>query len=347
MFLGSGDQATYNSYYSTSSFDTTHSEVEINDESQSIARLQLEKLMTLLGGFFDQPRRVLDFGCGEARLLLEMARRFPDSTFIGFEPGIQVQDEKSAYRGIRGLSNLSLTGDRDCLSDGSFDLVISSHVVEHILDFGELDFLSGCTADGSLLYIEVPDALSYEKYDRREFLYYFDRLHVNHFTAQSLCRLFGERGFGFADQVEYAFPYRDGGSYPAIGVLFERGKTSLDVSSPSLMEASRRYLDKEKARAAGTRKTLSQFEEIMIWGAGDNFYRSLGNEGPISAIGKFILLDRNPQSLQIGDAVVDTVDPEAALRRYPWPVVVMVSQGKQAIAEQIARIDPHRQVFFL
>ncbi|HEY4031013.1 MAG TPA: class I SAM-dependent methyltransferase [Caulobacteraceae bacterium] len=347
VFLGSGDQSEYNRYYSTLSSDTTHSEVAGGESSRSIASLQLEKILELLGGFFERPRRVLDFGCGEARLLLEMASRFPHCTFVGFEPGLDVQDQKSAYKNVNAFGNIHITRDKNEISQGDFDLVISSHVVEHILDFGELDFLRDCVVDEGFLYVEVPDSLSYEDFERREFLYYFDRLHVNHFTLESLNKLFEKLDFGFLNHVAYAFPYRDGGSYPAIGALFQRGRLSAEVKSPDIMAATGRYIANEKVRAKVIGEDISQYERVMVWGAGDNFCRSLGNEGPLARVRDFILLDRNFRLLKVGDSVLEAQEPESAIRRFPWPVIVMVSEGKQAMAEQIARIDPDRHVLFL
>ena len=90
------------------------------------------------------------------------------------------------------------------------------------------------TKDG-LLYIEVPDSLQYANYNRKEFLYYFDRLHVNHFTPQSLVRLLTPTGFGYLQHFEYGFPYRDGQDYPALGMLLSKGEAVVEVSSPSIL----------------------------------------------------------------------------------------------------------------
>ena len=57
--------------------DSYHAELAGADLHSPIAILQKSHLMTLLQDFFDKPRKVLDFGCGEASLLVELAGAFP------------------------------------------------------------------------------------------------------------------------------------------------------------------------------------------------------------------------------------------------------------------------------
>src|ERR1700733_7543763 len=141
--------------------------------------------MTLLDGFFDRPRKVLDFGCGEASLLIELAGAFPSSMFFGFDPGPGAKSG-SQKADLLGLKNMKITDLKTSECKDSYDIVIASHVMEHVLDFRLFHHLSGLLAENALLYIEVPNSLRYECHHRREFLYYFDRLHVNHFTPEAL-----------------------------------------------------------------------------------------------------------------------------------------------------------------
>jgi len=46
-----------------------------------------------------------------------------------------------------------------------------------------------------------------------------------------LVRLLAAHGFGYVRHFEYKFPYRDGGEYPALGMLFKRIKRR-SVSRP-------------------------------------------------------------------------------------------------------------------
>jgi hypothetical protein len=305
--------------------------------------MQAARLVPLLGDFFQQPRNVLDFGCGEACLLVELASQFPSSSFVGFDPGpaARIGSQKADALGLRNLAVAELNS---IVDGGPYDLIIVSHVLEHLIEFDLLRLFEEILTENGLLYVEVPDALQYPERHRQEFLYYFDRLHVNHFTAQSMSKLAARFGFGALSQLEYAFPYRDGGEYPALGMLFGKGKPFRDVSSPSIRSAAELYIAQEKQRARAESAKFAAYDGILVWGAGDNFYRSSVNGGPLSDVPNMIVMDRRPQEIVIGQRRFVTENPEEAIRRLPWPVVVTVSEGRKSMSEQIERIDPERKV---
>jgi len=124
---------------------------------------------------------VLDFGCGEASLLIELATHFPSSVFLGFEPGPAAHTASNTAKTL-GLDNLSIATMQEAHERGPYDLIIASHVMEHLVDFDLLHRLRDSLTESGILYVEVPDSLHYEDHQRLEFRYYFDRLHVNHFT---------------------------------------------------------------------------------------------------------------------------------------------------------------------
>ena len=346
LFVGNNSQIDYDQYYANFSNDTFHQEVSLGDAHSPISKLQNDHLIAALDGFLASPKKVLDFGCGEASLLVELAANCPSSSFFGFEPGPAARTAREKIR-LFGLNNLSIvelneTGDR-----ASYDLIIASHVVEHVIDFDLLAYISGLLKDDALFYVEVPDALQYEKNERREFLYYFDRLHVNHFTPQSLVRLLAKYGFSYVKHFQYYFPYRDGGEYPALGMLFMKGDDKIDIVSASLMDVVNRYIKKEKERASVIADLLGSFDGVLIWGVGDNFFRALKHRGPLSKVRQMILLDRRSQQVLLGNQTYQTMDPETGVRSHRLPVVVTISEGRQMVGRQIADIDPERRVIFI
>ena len=346
LFITGGIQLAYDGYYAAVANDTVHQEVSSGSARSPISRLQSDHLLNEIDVFFEISRKVLDFGCGEASLLVELASNFPASTFVGFEPGPAAQTAASKAA-LLGLANLSIAGFEQSRSGGKYDLIILSHVIEHVVDMDLIDLLHGLLAEGGLLYMEVPDALKYGVMQRREFLYYFDRLHVNHFTPQSLMRLGQSYGFGYVRHFEYAFPYRDDGQYPALGMLFCKGATGAEVTSPSIRDTARLYIEQEKARALSVARSLDHYKGLLVWGTGDNFYRSLGNGGPLSGLREMILLDQRRQEITLGDQTFHTMDPQTGIRSSPWPVVVTVSESRKVIGRLISEVDPGRQVFYI
>jgi hypothetical protein len=346
LFMARGHQSDYDQYYAMVANDSCHQEVSGGIPRSPISKLQKDHLVAALAGFFATPRKVLDFGCGGASLLLELAASFPSSAFCGFDPGPAAQNGADNAKRM-GLPNLSIADLSECTKRGPYDLVIASHVIEHVLDLDLIHLLHGLVADNGLLYVEVPDSLHYETQPRLEFLYYFDRLHVNHFTPQSLARLVGGYHFGYVTHFEYAFPYRDGGEYPALGMLFRKGGATVEIVSPSILDGANRYLQQEKERARPVAAMLDTFEGVLVWGAGDNFYRSAENGGPLSNLRNIVVLDRRPHEVMIGDRKHQTLEPESGIRNHPWPVVVTVSEGRKEISSQVADIDPGRRVIYI
>jgi len=344
LFVAGGNQGSYDEFYKSLANDSYHAELASGDMHSPIARLQRDRLANLLNQFFSQPRKVLDFGCGEGWLLIELASEFPHSAFQGFDPspGARIGSQRVQTLGLKNLTISDQTP-----SDAPYDLIIASHVVEHLVDFDLLHSWNSLLAENGLLYIEVPNSLQYAAQQRLEFLYYFDRIHVNHFTPQSLVRLLAAHGFGYVGQFDYEFPYRDGMEYPALGMLFKKSGDAVDVSSPSILQVAKTYIAQEQEKARALNEKLKRFEGVLVWGAGDNFYRSSENGGPLSNLPNLIVLDKRPQGIRIGDRKWQTEIPAEGIPRYPWPVVITVSEGRKAISTQVKEIDPSRQVFFL
>jgi|ERR1035441_2591551 hypothetical protein len=115
----------------------------------------------------------------------------------------------------------------------------------------------------------------------------------------------------------------------------------------SCLDATKDYISREKERANTVAAQFDSFEGILIWGAGDNFRRSIQHGGPLSSVRNMVVLDRRPQQISMGGKTYVTVDPKHGIHRYPWPVVIAVSEGKRSICDQVIQIDPNREVFFL
>lgn len=343
-YLTGAQQSAYDAYYRTVVNDYRHHGTAPAAVSPMI--LQKSHLLSALPGYFAERRHVLDYGCGEADLIMALAREAPSSNFLGYDPSASVETA-AALAASSGLSNVGITGMAQSLEPRGYDLIIASHVFEHIVDFDAIATLGGWLADDGLLYVEVPDAVRYEVFARRPFLGYFDRIHVNHFSARALVNLLARYGFTYRGQLQYAFAYPDGGEYPALGMLFGKGPAATGLRSPALREPFQRYVGAEQARARQAGGALNGSGGVLVWGAGDNFYRSMTNGGPLSYADNIVLLDRRPQDIEINGKRLQSMNPEDGIRRLPYPVVVTVTESGRAIAEQIAKMDPARKVVLI
>ncbi|WP_172826946.1 methyltransferase domain-containing protein [Flammeovirga sp. SJP92] len=100
-----------------------------------------------------------------------------------------------------GKKNYDLDLEMGTINDFSFedqkpDLVIYSHVMEHILDLDkELELLKERLHKDSLVYIEVPGVKEVHRNYKSDFLLYLQNAHTIHFTLETLKNLFTKNGF--------------------------------------------------------------------------------------------------------------------------------------------------------
>jgi SAM-dependent methyltransferase len=82
----------------------------------------------------NEPRRILDFGCGEGRYLEVVHRHFPDAQLVGCD--ISKVALEHARRNRPSADYVLMDEGRLPAPDGSFDLILSVEVLEHVADVG-------------------------------------------------------------------------------------------------------------------------------------------------------------------------------------------------------------------
>lgn len=103
------------------------------------------------------PARVLDYGCGQGRYLDVVRERFPQARLTGCDVSSVALEQ--ARRQRPWAKYVAMDDERAPLPDGSFDLVMSVEVLEHVADAeratGELARL---VAPGGRLVLSTPCA---------------------------------------------------------------------------------------------------------------------------------------------------------------------------------------------
>jgi ubiquinone/menaquinone biosynthesis C-methylase UbiE len=79
-----------------------------------------------------KPRRILDYGCGVGGWLGLLSRAYPDAQLNGVD--ISVNAIEKARKRFPGSRFECFTGNKAPYDDGTFDLIFSYHVLEHVDD---------------------------------------------------------------------------------------------------------------------------------------------------------------------------------------------------------------------
>ena len=343
LFAGDVSESAYRRHYAAVRNDGGH--VVVSDAADCQCELQAAHLAAVLPPSFAGD--VLDLGCGTGQLLRTLANSLPQARLFGHD----VANYLPVHPTIRFVDSIDDTAVR-------YDVVVLSHVLEHLVGFAMMGRLEAMLRPGGVVYVELPNPFEYHACHRREFMYYFDRLHLNHFGDRAVRRLLGRYGLQAIDGGTHRFRYRDG-HYPAAwwlasrvvdAVPFDRAVMRPIVTEAPLDAVYRAYRVDEGQRAMQTRRRITEAARdggVLVYGAGDNFRRARWADGPLFDVPVVAVLDRNASQLSLEDGLpVET--PEAGLARHPdVPVVVTVSQDSEAVAAGIRERSPDREVLFV
>lgn len=313
VFTSPRNQDEYIKYYAVCKNDQLPD--ELNLAHYNMQKEKISQHVDLTKGI-----SVLDLGCGCGGLLNVLRSSYPANTYVGYDPNLEQ------------LSGIDCFHELSHLSGKRFDLVICSHVMEHLIDPYLFDF-SSLLADDGTVYIEVPDPFQYKNIPRNEFLFYLDRIHVNHFSKKSLCKLFERYSMHCVGYGESHFLYKDGMPYPVSYSLFSgsfNGK-HVDFEEGSLLDCMNDFIMND----GKMRKKFSS--QVLIYGFGDNFFRSCQTGGPLEEANIVGVIDRDADALAktYGDKFVFIDLATAAMKYSSIPVVVCVSFGGEKIAQML------------
>lgn len=290
--------------------------------------------------------RILDVGCAGGGLLAALQQEgFPSVAGVDPSPACveRVRQQGIACTRAR-LSELGRTA-----GEGTCDLVILSHVLEHVVDVrGALDAVGRLLAAGGLCYIEVPDAARYAV-DAFVPFYFFDCEHINHFDGDALGNLAAVSGFEVVSQGQRDLPLEGDRNYPAVWALLKRtgGRRppreafALREQLAAYVEQSARALDHAELDRLAEART-----PVLLWGAGSHAQRLLSTSSLRSCrlVG---IVDRDTgkhgrrllgHSIRFPEEVLPSLDPGVTI------VIASVLHGEQ-IARSLAGAGlPHRAV---
>lgn len=241
---------------------------------------RLEDRATYLSPFIpDKKAAILDVGCANGGLLAALKRK-------GYSNLTGVDPSHACVQNLRkGLGIKAIVGDvlSFKLPEESFDCVILSHVLEHIVDLkGAMENLLLNLKAGGVLYIEVPDASRYDEYYVVPY-YYFDCEHINHFDEYSLKNLASRSGLSYVDGGKKEIEVSDANTYPVVYGMYRKsgveGMNSDYISNFETRESVVKYLQRSLLAChwPGIEEFVNTQEEVIVWGAGSFTLRLLAN----------------------------------------------------------------------
>lgn len=151
--------------------------------------------------------RVLDIGAGSGSVLLEFAAEAEAAGVRISGIGLEYSEQYTALFENRGYDLQLCSGDihRIEISDGPFDVVILSHVLEHFLNpHEELEILKRSISNDTLIYVEVPGLMSlHTRHEYNcDYLRYATLAHTFNFNLASLVSVLNRSGYALLEGNE-------------------------------------------------------------------------------------------------------------------------------------------------
>ena len=313
---------------------------------------RLKKTAECIAEFLpDKNARILDIGCANGGLL-GCLRELGYHNLCGLDPSpICVETTKQNY-GIEAyagsLSNLPQ-------NLGVFDVVILSHVLEHIQDLKfSANLISQLIQTSGYLYVEVPNALEYVNHVSAPFQD-FNTEHINHFSHLHLVNLFSQ--FGFIDQLvaEKVFDIAPEISYPAIYIFCQKQEPNSSKFVINLDEILKQqillYIESSKKIMNDFDKKLQSILEnsvdVIVWGTGQLAMKLLA-ETSLAKANIVAFVDGNPinqGNIIAGVAVLAPHQIQARAMRQPIVITSTISQD--AICNVIKTMNLPNSVILL
>lgn len=263
-------QRRYDELYAEKSRYAAGPAAHASDSDRDIARFR-DMAAEISRRVLDRSARIVDVGCANGQMLAALRER-GFSSLIGVDPSPACAQQTAAIPGVTAYAG-SLTQMPEDVEP--YDVVILSHVLEHVRDVKEsLTYLKRFVNGNALFYVEVPDASRYVDFAWSPFQD-FNTEHINHFSLVSLGNLLRHCALrplqGAAKEILSA----PGMPYPAIhcfAAVDERVPATVEKDAAlkerllAYIRVSTELMDSINARLT---ETLRNGAPVIVWGTGE------------------------------------------------------------------------------
>ena len=263
---------------------------------------RLEGVAKYLSKLFpDKNIKIADVGCAIGGLLEQLKK-------LGFENITGIDPSKSCVEITKNEKGI------DCIhsslfdlneSFGIYDLIIISHVWEHILDLETaMSSLEKILSPNGFIYIECPNAMNYKNTIHAP-LQELNTEHINHFYEKGFLNYFGLRDYNCIDIGNKIVKIASGEDYDALYGVFQKSSIKLNYKIQFDHDIQGSLLEYIKKSKIWLEKIIHKIEfelanesNVIIYGVGQFAFKLLYeivNKRPDLNI---ILFDNN--SLNVG-----------------------------------------------
>lgn len=286
----------------------------------------------------DLSSRIVDIGCANGGILGAL-HSMGYSNLLGVDPSPECVSNTQKLFQIPAMQGWLGAPPPEA---GGSDLIILSHVLEHVLMLGEsLVQARALLSPGGMLYVEVPDAARYSECFAAPFQD-FNTEHINHFCVASLANLCAAHGFEPVAEGTKTLDIPGGAFYPACYGFFRLAETApadqpVWRRAPEFLEVMKRYVTESSERLHQIETKLDSVlsQSVIVWGVGQFTLKLLVETGLKNAeIVAFV--DGNP--MHHGKMLYDRpiLAPEALPNLPPHPIVIGSLLHHVAIADRIS-----------
>ena len=238
----------------------------------------------------DKNTNILDLGCSQGKLLLQLQKR-------GFDNLTGVQLSESNCEWLTKNNIIAINSDIfEISSNKKYDLIILSQVLQHIMDIQLLmtkicDLLS----DQGILYISVPPVNYYSFHNNRVPFHLFFPQHINHFSLHSINILLMKFDFKLISADFSQFQVVQNSFSPTMRILSTKNQNYFLKSLNSYINNETIKYNKYLLQI-DTKLKLTGSKDVIVYGIGVNFQRLSQS---LSQMGYSIVLcvDDNPNKV--------------------------------------------------